>query len=133
MRWCSVLGLSLVCLGASPTSAADPAVDFGREVRRTLYPKGLPAGEAVITTGGGLPARYIIHTVGPIYGRHEGREGEVLAACYLNSLSLAAKYSLVTVAFPAISTGAFSYPRGQGGAHDRFKPDNGAQAAAYFQ
>ncbi|HEX8774378.1 MAG TPA: O-acetyl-ADP-ribose deacetylase [Pyrinomonadaceae bacterium] len=81
------------------------------EIRRTRYAKGLPTGEAVITTGGDLPARYVIHTVGPIYGRHNGLEGELLAACYGNSLALAARHGLASVAFPAISTGAYAYPR----------------------
>jgi len=81
-----------------------------REIRRTQYPQGLPTGEAVITSAGNLPARHVIHTVGPIYGRHEGRESELLASCYLKSLQLAADHSLKSIAFPAISTGAFSYP-----------------------
>jgi O-acetyl-ADP-ribose deacetylase (regulator of RNase III) len=81
-----------------------------REIRRTLYPAGLPAGEAVITTGGQLPARYVIHTVGPIYGQHAGREPELLAACYSNSLALAVEHKLASIAFPAISTGAYGYP-----------------------
>jgi O-acetyl-ADP-ribose deacetylase (regulator of RNase III) len=82
-----------------------------REIRRTRFPKGLPAGEAVLTTAGALPAQYVIHTVGPIYGKHNGREAELLAACYRNSLMLAAEHSLHSIAFPAISTGAFGYPR----------------------
>jgi len=82
-----------------------------REIRRTDYPKGLPTGEAVITTAGNLPAQHVIHTVGPIYGRHDGRESELLASCYLKSLQLAAEHSLKSIAFPAISTGAFGYPQ----------------------
>ena len=81
-----------------------------REIRRTRYPKGLPAGEAVLTTGGNLPARYVIHTVGPIFGQERGREAELLAACYKNSLRLAGENSLSTIAFPAISTGVYGYP-----------------------
>jgi O-acetyl-ADP-ribose deacetylase (regulator of RNase III) len=81
-----------------------------REIRRTLYPEGLPSGEAVITTGGLLPARYVIHTVGPIWGHHAGREAELLAACYRNSLALAVEHELNSIAFPAISTGAYGYP-----------------------
>jgi O-acetyl-ADP-ribose deacetylase (regulator of RNase III) len=81
------------------------------EIRRTLYPAGLPTGEAVITTAGLLPARYVIHTVGPIWGREGGREAELLAACYRNSLALAVRYGLSGVAFPSISTGAYGYPR----------------------
>ena len=80
-----------------------------REIRRTLYPAGLPAGEAVITGGGLLPARFVIHTVGPVYG--QGREAELLAAAYRNSLALAASRGLESVAFPSISTGAYGYPR----------------------
>ncbi len=81
-----------------------------RELRRTRYPEGLPAGEAVITTGGRLPARHVIHTVGPVYGHAGGREAELLAACYRNSLALAVEHGLKTLAFPSISTGAFAYP-----------------------
>jgi O-acetyl-ADP-ribose deacetylase (regulator of RNase III) len=82
-----------------------------REIRRTQHPGGLPTGEAVITTGGLLPARFVIHTVGPIYGREGGREAELLAASYRNSLALAAAHALGRLAFPSISTGAYSYPR----------------------
>jgi O-acetyl-ADP-ribose deacetylase (regulator of RNase III) len=81
-----------------------------REIRRTQYPQGVPTGEAVITTAGDMPARYVIHTVGPIFGQHRGQEAELLAACYSNSLKLAASHSLTSIAFPAISTGAFGYP-----------------------
>ena len=82
-----------------------------REIRRTRFPEGLPAGEAVITTGGKLPALYVIHTVGPIYGEHNGREAELLANCYHNSLTLAVEKNLTSIAFPAISTGIYGYPR----------------------
>jgi len=81
-----------------------------REIRRTTYPDGLPTGEAVITTAGELPAQHVIHTVGPIYGQHQGREQDLLAACYQNSLLLAAQNSLTSISFPAISTGAYGYP-----------------------
>ena len=79
-------------------------------IRASTYPDGLPTGEAVITPAGNLPARYVIHTVGPIYGRHGGREAELLAACYWNSLHLARKHRLQSIAFPAISTGVYGYP-----------------------
>ena len=82
-----------------------------REIRRTRLPDGLPTGEAVMTSGGLLAARYVIHTVGPIYGRHNGREAELLAACYQNSLTLASEHEIASIAFPAISTGAYGYPR----------------------
>lgn len=82
-----------------------------REIRRAQFPQGLPTGEAVITTGGDLPSRYVIHTVGPIYGQQRGREAELLASCYRNSLALAAGHGLASIAFPAISTGVYGYPR----------------------
>ncbi len=82
-----------------------------RRIRETTHPRGLPTGEAVITTGGLLPARHVIHTVGPIYGQHHGEEARLLAACYENSIALAAEHGLATIAFPAISTGAYAYPR----------------------
>ena len=82
-----------------------------KEIRRTLFPGGLPAGEAVITGGGNLAARYVIHTVGPIRGRSGGRDAELLAACYRNALALAVDHSLRTIAVPSISTGAYGYPR----------------------
>lgn len=78
---------------------------------REQYPDGLPTGEAVITTAGDLPAEYVIHTVGPIFGNHGGDEDRLLAACYRNSLRLAAEYDLKTIAFPAISTGAYGFPK----------------------
>jgi O-acetyl-ADP-ribose deacetylase len=97
--------------GAIHRAGGPEIVEACREIRRTQYPAGLPTGEAVITTAGNLPARYVIHTVGPVYGRHDGREAQLLAACYENSLRLAAQHSLTSIAFPAISTGAFAYPR----------------------
>jgi O-acetyl-ADP-ribose deacetylase len=71
---------------------------------------GCPPGEARLTTGGNLPARYVIHTVGPIYRDGLHREAEILASCYRESLKLAAARGLTTVAFPSISTGAYGYP-----------------------
>ena len=70
---------------------------------------GCPTGQAVITTGGNLLAKYVIHTVGPIY-RGTVRDAELLASCYGQSLGLAATKGLRTVAFPSISTGAYGYP-----------------------
>lgn len=82
-----------------------------REIRRAQYPNGLPTGKAVITSGGNLPARFVIHTVGPIYGRNGSKDAELLSDCYRNSLLLAAENNSKTIAFPSISTGAYSYPR----------------------
>jgi O-acetyl-ADP-ribose deacetylase (regulator of RNase III) len=84
-----------------------------RELRRTRLPDGLPTGEAVLTSGGLLPARHVIHTVGPIYGSHNGREAELLARAYQNSLRLASEQALASIAFPSISTGAYGYPRAE--------------------
>ena len=84
-----------------------------REIRRTRFPQGLPTGEAVITTGGNLPARYVLHTVGPVWGSAKGREAELLAACYRNSLAVAIEHGISTIAFPSISTGAYGYPRAE--------------------
>ncbi len=71
---------------------------------------GCPTGEARITTGGNLRAKYVIHTVGPIYRDGLHREPELLSSCYRESLKLAAAKGLKTLAFPAISTGAYGYP-----------------------
>ncbi|HXM34302.1 MAG TPA: macro domain-containing protein, partial [Pyrinomonadaceae bacterium] len=102
--------------GAIHLAGGPTILEECREIRRTLYPKGLPTGEAVITGAGELPAQYVIHTVGPIYGTHRGREAELLAACYRNSLMLATKHSLSSIAFPAISTGVYDYPRDEAAA-----------------
>lgn len=86
-------------------------LDACREIRRTQYPQGLPTGEAVITTGGNLAARFVIHTVGPIKGINRNNEAEQLANCYRNSLKLAVESDLGTIAFPSISTGVYGYPK----------------------
>jgi O-acetyl-ADP-ribose deacetylase (regulator of RNase III) len=78
-----------------------------RELRATRYPDGLPTGQAVATPAGELPARWVIHTVGPIHGRGTAAE---LAACYRNSLAVAAELGARTVAFPLISAGAYGWP-----------------------
>ncbi|HEV2764110.1 MAG TPA: O-acetyl-ADP-ribose deacetylase [Pyrinomonadaceae bacterium] len=96
--------------GAIHAAGGPPILEACRELRRTRYPDGLPTGDAVITTAGLLPARFVIHTVGPVWGQHGGREAELLAACYRNSLALAAAHALTSVAFPAISTGIYGYP-----------------------
>ena len=68
-------------------------------------------GEAVITTGGKLPARYVIHTVGPVWNGGHKNEPQLLANCYRNSLDLAIKNGVETIAFPNISTGIYHYPK----------------------
>jgi O-acetyl-ADP-ribose deacetylase len=70
----------------------------------------LPPGKAVITTAGRLPAKYVIHTVGPVYRGGRDREPETLASCYRESVSVADDHGIRSIAFPSISTGAFGYP-----------------------
>jgi O-acetyl-ADP-ribose deacetylase (regulator of RNase III) len=70
----------------------------------------LGAGKAVITNAGHLPARYVIHTVGPVWNNGRGNEARVLASAYRESLVLADKMALTSIAFPSISTGAYGYP-----------------------
>src|SRR5207244_10731067 len=96
--------------GAIHHAGGPEILEACREIRRTRFPQGLPTGEAVITTGGKLPALYVIHTVGPIYGEEGGKEAELLVNCYHDSLTLAVEKNLSSVAFPAISTGVFGYP-----------------------
>ncbi|HEY1371240.1 MAG TPA: O-acetyl-ADP-ribose deacetylase [Candidatus Binatia bacterium] len=80
------------------------------EIRRTRYPDGLPTGQAVLTTAGKMAAKHVIHTVGPVYSESKDKSA-LLATCYTNSLGLAAENGLATIAFPAISTGIYGYPR----------------------
>ena len=71
---------------------------------------GCETGEAKITQGFRLPARYVIHTVGPVWGGGERGEDRLLADCYRNSLALAHRHGLASIAYPAISTGAYGFP-----------------------
>jgi O-acetyl-ADP-ribose deacetylase (regulator of RNase III) len=81
-----------------------------KKIRETTWPDGLPTGKAVITTGGNLKARYVIHTVGPVWHGGKHGESELLVEAYKNSLKLAVSKGLKTIAFPSISTGAYGYP-----------------------
>jgi O-acetyl-ADP-ribose deacetylase (regulator of RNase III) len=83
-----------------------------KELRRTRYPQGLPTGEAVATTAGRLNARWVIHTVGPIYS-DAADDPRLLAACHINCMRVADELGCRSVAFPAISTGAYRYPVAQ--------------------
>ena len=80
-----------------------------RQLRASRYPDGLPAGQAVATTAGDLPARWVIHTVGPVHSAAEDRS-ELLASCYRESLRVADELGAQTVAFPAVSAGAYGWP-----------------------
>jgi O-acetyl-ADP-ribose deacetylase (regulator of RNase III) len=80
-----------------------------RELRATTLPDGLPAGQAVATSAGRLPATWVIHTVGPVHSRTEDRS-DVLASAYRESLRVAEELGAHSVAFPAISAGAYGWP-----------------------
>jgi len=84
-----------------------------RKLRASHYGKGLPTGQAVATTAGELDARWVIHTVGPVWSATEDRSA-LLASCYKQSLKVAAELGARTVAFPAISTGIFRWPLDDG-------------------
>jgi len=91
--------------------AGGPAIlDACLALRRTSHPDGLPTGEAVATTAGLMPARWVIHTVGPVYGHNDGYDAELLAACHRNALHVARDLGARSVSFPAISCGVFGYP-----------------------
>ena len=81
-----------------------------KRIRETEWPDGLPTGKAVITSGGNLKAKHVIHTVGPVWLGGFHVEAELLKQAYKNSLKLAAAKELKTIAFPSISTGAYGYP-----------------------
>lgn len=80
-----------------------------RELRAARYASGLPTGQAVATTAGRLPARWVVHTVGPVYSGSEDRAA-LLADCHTNSLRVADELGARSVAFPAISTGVYGWP-----------------------
>jgi O-acetyl-ADP-ribose deacetylase (regulator of RNase III) len=80
-----------------------------RAVRVEHHPDGLPTGQAVATTAGDLPARWVIHTVGPVYAAVDD-PAELLASCHVESLRVADELGAKTVVFPAISTGVYGYP-----------------------
>jgi O-acetyl-ADP-ribose deacetylase (regulator of RNase III) len=80
-----------------------------KHLRASSYPDGLPTGQAVATTAGRLPARWVIHTVGPVYAKSEDRSDQ-LASAYRESLRVADELGAETVAFPAISAGIYGWP-----------------------
>lgn len=107
-------------------NAANPSLSGGGGVDGAIHKEAGPqlleeckrlgsckTGEAKITKGYNLPASYVIHTVGPIYDAKNDKQKALLANCYLNSMKLAVKYKLKTIAFPAISTGVYGYPQSE--------------------
>ena len=99
--------------GAIHAAAGPELLQECTEIRASQYPDGLPVGKSVITAGGQLPAKHVIHTVGPIYGKHNGEEAKLLAEAYRGAMRLAASRGLKSIAFPAISTGIYAYPKDQ--------------------
>lgn len=92
--------------------AGGPAIlEACRKIRQEQYPDGLPTGEAVATAGGRLSAKYVIHTVGPVYHSCGDHCASLLAASYENSLMQAVELGCRDIAFPAISTGIYGYPK----------------------
>ncbi|UUN30190.1 O-acetyl-ADP-ribose deacetylase [Streptomyces sp. FIT100] len=95
--------------GAIHRRGGPEILDECRQLRASRYGKGLPTGQAVATTAGRLPARWVIHTVGPVWQAH-GSDPALLASCYRESLRVADELGARTIAFPAISTGAYGWP-----------------------
>ena len=95
--------------GAIHAAAGPGLLEECRRVRRRTWPSGLPVGEAVATAAGALPARWVVHTVGP--NRHLGQtDRRLLACCFTRSLEVAMELGARSVAFPAIGAGAFGWP-----------------------
>lgn len=117
------MGTDAVVNAANPTLMGGGGVDGAihskggprileecKRIRAAEWPNGLPTGKAVITSGGNLKAKYVIHTVGPVWRSGAHGEAELLAEVYRNSLRLAVSKGLKSIAFPSISTGAYRYP-----------------------
>ncbi len=99
--------------GAIHRAGGPEILEECKKIRKSQYPspEGMPAGNAVITTGGYLPARKVIHTVGPVWQGGKMGEEAVLEKAYLSCLQLAASLKISKLAFPAISTGVYGYPK----------------------
>lgn len=97
--------------GAIHRKAGQTLLEECKSIRNTQYPNGLPTGQAVITGAGKLKAKFIIHTVGPIWHETKNNLDDLLSQCYTNSLNLATTKGIKTIAFPAISTGVYGYPK----------------------
>lgn len=99
--------------GAIHSKGGATILEQCKEIRKNHYPDGLPTSKAVVTDGGNLKAKFVIHTVGPIYGKNRGRDNQLLADCYENCLRLAVEKNFRSIAFPSISTGAFYFPKSE--------------------
>jgi O-acetyl-ADP-ribose deacetylase len=97
--------------GAIHRAGGKAILDACKELRWGPYPHGLPTGQAVATTAGELPCAEVLHTVGPIWTRDPGDPQDLLGTCYRSCLALAAERGHDSIAFPAISTGVYGYPK----------------------
>jgi O-acetyl-ADP-ribose deacetylase len=96
--------------GAIHSKGGPKILEECKRIRATEWPDGLPTGKAVITSGGNLKSKFVIHTVGPVWFGGFHVESELLKQAYRNSLKLATSKGLRIIAFPSISTGAYHYP-----------------------
>jgi len=96
--------------GAIHSKGGPRILEECKRVRATRWPNGLPTGEAIMTSGGDLKAKHVIHTVGPIWRGGAFDEARLLKQAYQNSLKLAVQAGLKSIAFPSISSGAYGYP-----------------------
>lgn len=99
--------------GAIHRAGGSEILEACRGIRASTYPDGLPTGEAVITTAGKMCSKYVVHTVGPIYSQCGEQSEALLAACYKNSMNEAIRLGCKSIAFPAISTGIYGYPKAE--------------------
>jgi O-acetyl-ADP-ribose deacetylase (regulator of RNase III) len=97
--------------GAIHRAGGPSILEECKKARSSTYKDGLPTGEAVETTAGNMPAKWVIHTVGPVWKGGEKNEDELLANCYRNSLDIAIRLGAQTIAFPAVSTGVYGFPK----------------------
>jgi O-acetyl-ADP-ribose deacetylase (regulator of RNase III) len=97
--------------GAIHRAGGPSILEACKQLRRETYPNGLPAGQAAATTAGKLPASIVIHTVGPVWRGGGNNEDSILRDCYMNSLKCAAEHDCKTIAFPAVSTGVYGFPK----------------------
>jgi len=97
--------------GAIHRAGGAQILEACRKIRKEQYPDGLPTGESVATTAGNLPVKYVIHTVGPIYHQCGDSCADLLTLCYTSALKIAVELGCNDIAFPAISTGIYGYPK----------------------
>lgn len=125
--------------GALHRAAGPALLNACRLVRATTHPAGLPTGDAVATGAGALPARFVIHTVGPVAGEHPEAGADLLASCHRRSLEVAAILGARSVAFPAISCGVYGWRTADAApialatvtAFARQRPDSGVELVRF--